>query len=141
MKPGSNTRVCMVSRTLIVVIITAGFLASACATTRAPALVTVQNMASETIASLSVEVSDEKLSAHDLRPGQSVTLNFSIGVESEYYIVAKFVSGRIVEKHVGYVDAGLNSHDYLDVYKDDVGFKAYMPRVSSPSSASQIHRL
>jgi hypothetical protein len=97
---------------------------SACAPERAPALVTVQNGTTEPIETISIDVSKEMLQANDLQPGSSVTLNYSIGVESDYHVVATLKSGRIVEKSVGYVDAGLNSHDLILVRDADVEFKA-----------------
>ena len=103
-------------------VVIAAFLC-ACAPDRAPALVTVHNATSETVESVAIDVSKQVLQAEDLRPGSSVTLNYSIGLESDYHVVATLKAGRIVEKHVGYVDAGLNAHDLIIVRDADVEFR------------------
>jgi hypothetical protein len=113
-------------------------LISACAPANPPTLVTVRNAASEPIVMLTIDVSAQHLKATNLAPGATTTLPYSIGVESDYDVVATFASGRSIEKHVGYVDAGLNSHDYLDVYIDHIDFKPYTPKDSSHSSSSVL---
>jgi hypothetical protein len=79
-------------------------------------------MSSDTIETVSVQVSKENLEAHDLLPGDSVTLEFSIGVESAYHVIANLKTGGIIEKSVGYVTSGLNAHDLIVVRDNDVEF-------------------
>lgn len=103
-------------------------LTSACAPLRSPAIVTVRNDAAETISELAVDVSGEHLSTTALGPGHAATLNYSIGAESDYHVIATFASGRRVEGRVGYVDSGLTSHDQLVVHADRVEFVPPQPR-------------
>ena len=118
----------------ISVVATSGVFATACAPAREPARVTVQNMTSEPIMDLSVEVSNEQLRAVDLQRGSSVELDYSIGVESDYHVIAKLASGKVIEGRVGYVDGGLNDHDLISIHDDGVAFRVLTTRHSASSS-------
>ena len=104
----------------------------ACTPSRAPAQVTVRNATPETIVELTLEVSEQHLASENLAPGASITVSYSIGVESNYHVVAKFASGKMIDTAVGYVDAGLNSHDSLVVFADHIDFE---PQVSAAAAA------
>jgi len=108
---------------------TAAWLAStalllcACAPPRSPAQVTVRNATAEDIVELTIDVSKQHLAARNVPPGGAATFKYSIGVESDYHVVAKFVSGQTLDRSVGYVDAGLNSQDSLTVYAGHIDFQ------------------
>jgi hypothetical protein len=110
------------------VAVVATLLTSGCALARAPALVTVRNGTAQNIDSVSIEVSNQTVQAKEIPAGGSVTLNYSIGGESEFHVIAKFKSGRTVEKSVGYVDAGLNARDLIVVRDADIEFNVLQTR-------------
>jgi hypothetical protein len=118
----------MSTRPVLLALATAGFLITACAPAREPARVTVQNMTSEAVADLSIEVSGQRLHVENLRRGESTTLTYSIGAESGYHVAATLQSGKTIEKSVGYVDAGLNAHDLITLHDGDVDFTVLQTR-------------
>lgn len=119
------------NRMLTISVVIAGAVTTACVPTREPARVSVQNMTSEPIRELSIEVSNEQLRATDLQRGSSVVLDYSIGAESDYHVVARLTSGKVIEDSVGYVDAGLNDHDLISIHDDGIEFSVLETKYSA----------
>jgi hypothetical protein len=93
---------------------------TACAPLDAHAVVTIRNNSLEVVQSIDIVVSSAHLTSGPLQPGESVELPYSFHQESDYLTRVTFASGRVLEKHVGYVDSGLTSHDYLIIAPGDI---------------------
>ncbi|MBK9375666.1 MAG: hypothetical protein IPN03_18585 [Holophagales bacterium] len=112
-----------VQRTFALVsLVTLALFTSACA--RANALVTVQNASPETIQNATIVVSGEEIQIRALKPNESTTRKYTIGVESDFAVRVVFADGRTLVRNVGYADAGLNTHDYLTISADDVTYSS-----------------
>lgn len=81
---------------------------------------TLTNKANETIVDVLVEICGAEIEFSNIKSGETVIGSYEINSDCHYDIRVKFLSGRIVEKKVGYVTNGLSFRHNILLTNSDV---------------------
>jgi hypothetical protein len=81
---------------------------------------TLVNESNSVIKMATIQVSGESFSFENIAPSESREFSFVVGGESGYDVKIVFNDNRELQKELGYVSSGINTHDVIHVKETDI---------------------
>ena len=86
------------------------------------ATLTIVNQSNETVVLLQVTVNENMQTVKDLEHGEEAEMHFLVKRDTDYHVDVEFVSGRKINKEVGYLSYGFNAEDVVRINQSDIEF-------------------
>lgn len=90
---------------------------------------TLVNESNSVIKKATIEVSGESFSFENIAPSESKEFSFVVGGESGYNVKIVFDDNRELQKELGYVSSGVNTHEVIHVKEADIAIETVSQEV------------